>query len=410
MPGSLEGVKVVELATMVAAPSCAGVLADWGAEVIKVETPAGDPMRHHFQPMSEDSPPFELDNRGKRGIVLDLKKPVSLDVMLRLLAEADVFVSNVHYDSLESLGLDYESLHERFPRLIYCHMCGYGLHSSERDRPAYDVGAYWSRTGFAHMYTTPGCHPPIHRGGAGDHPTGAIAAGGVCAALFARERSGEGQLVEASLVRAGAYCIAWDLLIKMQRPNMQDEPWHRSKSLVPITNVYQTRDNRWIWLLMFEIERHLEPFMRAIGLWEQYGDDPTFAPYDERDVGEGFTITQYALDRIERAIAIFDETLASKTLAEWREIFDEHGIWYEVVQNREEFLADPVARDTNTIVEDPDSGVRTIATPIELEHMDRANYFRPAPDLGGNTVEILDELGLSADERAEVLREIGREI
>jgi crotonobetainyl-CoA:carnitine CoA-transferase CaiB-like acyl-CoA transferase len=228
--------------------------------------------------------------------------------------------------------------------------------------------------------------------------------------LFARERSGEGQLVEASLVRAGAYCISWDLLIKMQRPNMQDEPWHRSKSLVPITNVYKTKDGRWIWLLMFEIERHLEPFMRAIGLWEQYGDDPTFAPYDERDVGEGFTITQYALDRIERAIAIFDETLASKTLAEWREIFDEHGIWYEVVQNREEFLADPVARDTNTIVEDPDSGVRTIATPIELEHMDRANYFRPAPDLGGNTVEILDELGLSADERAEVLREIGREI
>jgi crotonobetainyl-CoA:carnitine CoA-transferase CaiB-like acyl-CoA transferase len=409
MPGSLEGVKVVELAIMVAAPSCGCVLADWGAEVVKVETQDGDPMRHHYLPMSEYSPPFELDNRGKRSIVLDLKKPTCLGVFHRLLAEADVFLTNVHYDSLQGMGLDYESLRERYPRLIYCHVSGYGLRGEERDRPAYDVGAYWSRTGFAHMYTSPGYHPPIHRGGVGDHPTGAIAAAGVCAALFARERTGRGQLVETSLVRTGAYCVGWDLMVKMLWPDFQDEPFHRSKSLVPISNVYRTKDDRWIWLLMFEVERHLEPFMRTIGLWEQYGDDPVFAPFNEKDVGEGFRLTEYALNRLERAIEIFDETLASKTLAEWREVFDENGIWYEVVQNREEFLADPVATQTRAVVEDPETGSRSLATPVELENMDRANFLRSAPDHGGNTTEILGELGLSAEKREAVLREIGRE-
>jgi crotonobetainyl-CoA:carnitine CoA-transferase CaiB-like acyl-CoA transferase len=255
------------------------------------------------------------------------------------------------------------------------------------------------------MYTTPGHHPPIHRGGAGDHPTGAMAAGGICAALFARERTGEGQLVEMSLVRSGAYCVSWDLLIKMQRPNMQDEPWHRSKSLVPINNVYQTSDGRWIWLLMFEVDRHLEPFMKAIGIWDEYKDDPTFEPYNEKDIGEGFTLTQYALDRLERGIAVFDRAFAERTLAEWRSVFDEHGIWYEVVQNREEFLADPVARDARAIVENPETGARTVATPVELEHMDRDNYFRPAPKLGEHTEEVLDELGLSPEQRAQVLAE-----
>jgi crotonobetainyl-CoA:carnitine CoA-transferase CaiB-like acyl-CoA transferase len=227
----------------------------------------------------------------------------------------------------------------------------------------------------------------------------------VCAALYARQHTGMGQLVEASLVRAGAYCIGWDLMVKMHRPNLQDEPWHRSKSLVPINNVYRTRDGRWIWLLMFEVERHLEPFMRAVGLWEKHGQDPTFAPYDERDIGEGFTLTDYALNRIERAVAIIDDTIASKTLAEWREIFDDNDIWYEVVQNREEFMEDEVARDTRTIVKDPKTGTRAVATPVELEHMDRDNFYRPAPELGQHTQQILEELGLPEPDRQAIVEE-----
>jgi crotonobetainyl-CoA:carnitine CoA-transferase CaiB-like acyl-CoA transferase len=406
MRGVLEGIKVVELATMVAAPSCAGILADWGADVIKVESPAGDPMRIHYQPMSDFSPPFELDNRGKRGLVLDLKRPASQTAIHRLLERADVFITNVRPRAISALGLDYDSLHARYPRLVYCHLTGYGLEGADRDRPSYDVGAYWSRTSLAHMLTAPGYHPPIQRAGVGDHPSGAAAAGGICAALFARERSGEGQQVSVSLVRTGAYSISWDLMVKLHMPGFQDEPFLRAKSLVPISNVYLTKDGRWIWLLMFEVDRHMEPFLKAVGLWERYRDDPTFEAHSEKDIGEGFTLTQYAFDRIERAVRIIDETFAERTLAEWREILDEHDIWYEVVQNREEFLADPVARDAGAVVEDPSTGARTIATPVELDHMDRDNFFRPAPGLGEHTREILDELGLSGEEREAVLREI----
>ena len=409
MERALEGVRVVEMATMVAGPACAAVLADWGAEVIKVESPTGDPLRHHYQPASDFSPPFELDNRGKRSITLDLKRPASQNVLHRLLERADVFITNVHTDSLAGLGFDYQAVHERYPGLIYCLLSGYGPEGPEANRPGYDVGAYWSRTGLAHMHTVPGRPPPILRGGAGDHPSGAMAAGGVCAALFAREQTGEGQRVSLSLVRAGAYAAGWDLMVKMHMPNLQEEPWHRSKSLVPINNVYRTKDDRWIWLLMFEVERHLQPFLQAMGLWERVKDDPTFAPYDEKDVGEGMTLTQYALDRIHKAIAIFDESFAEKNLAEWRHIFDEHGIWYEVVQDRSEFLADPVASDSGTIVQDPATDARAVATPVELENMDRENFFRPAPQLGQDTPEILAELGLSADQRQQVLAEIGRD-
>jgi len=180
-------------------------------------------------------------------------------------------------------------------------------------------------------------------------------------------------------------------MVKMHMPNLQEEPWHRTKSLVPINNVYRTKDDRWIWLLMFEVERHLPRFLQAIGLWEEVKDDPTFAPYSEKDVDEGMQLTQYAIDRIHKAIAIFDDRFAEKTLAEWREILDEHDIWYEVVQDRLEFLADPVALDSGTIVEDPATGARVVATPVDLENMDR------------------DEIGLSADERRQVLAEVGHD-
>jgi crotonobetainyl-CoA:carnitine CoA-transferase CaiB-like acyl-CoA transferase len=157
---------------------------------------------------------------------------------------------------------------------------------------------------------------------------------------------------------------------------------------------------------MFEVERHREGFLRAVGLWEREKDGPTFEPYNEKDIGEGFTLTQYAFDRIERAIAILDEVFAARTLEQWRTILDDHGVWYEVVQDREEFLADDVARDTGAIVENPETGARVLATPIELEDMDRDNLFRPPPALGQHTGEVLEDLGLSDKERQTVLREI----
>ena len=197
MAGPMDGIKVVELGFWVAGPSCGGILADWGADVVKIEPPEGDPFRGVMAILGAEyaanNPMFELDNRGKRSLVLNLQDPRGQEIALALIDAADVFVTNQRPGGLERLGLDYESLAARNPRLIYAHVTGYGPESSERDRASYDVGAFWARAGIAAMLTAPGGEPPLQRGGMGDHTAGSQAAGAVAAALFHRERTGEGQ-------------------------------------------------------------------------------------------------------------------------------------------------------------------------------------------------------------------------
>ena len=156
---------------------------------------------------------FELDNRSKRSIALDLTSDDGLGIAIELIADADVFVTNLRIGALERLGLGAESICERFPRLVYCHITGYGREGDDADRAAYDVAAFWSRSGIAHLLTEPGGDPPFQRGGMGDHSTGISGAAAVSAALFARERSGEGQLVSTSLFRQGIYTIGFDVNI-----------------------------------------------------------------------------------------------------------------------------------------------------------------------------------------------------
>src|SRR5262245_4981308 len=196
MSGPMQGVRVVELGFWVAGPSAAGILADWGADVVKLEPPDGDPFRALFLAMVGQAmpinPPFELDNRGKRSIALDLTRPEGRQLAYKLIDGADVFVSNFRPEILERFGLDYPSLSRRNPRLVYASVTGYGLEGPDRDRPAYDVGAFWSRAGIATALTTPGGDPPMQRGAMGDHTTGMTAAGGIAAALFSREKTGQG--------------------------------------------------------------------------------------------------------------------------------------------------------------------------------------------------------------------------
>src|SRR5215831_16711029 len=160
MPGPLEGVRVVELGLWVAGPSAGAVLADWGADVVKIEPPDGDPFRGLYLSVAgaevPANPPFELDNRGKRSIVLDLRVPEAREIAYRLLDRADVFVTNVRPAALARLGLDWETLAARNPRLVYGRVTGYGETGPDADRPSYDVGAFWSRAGIAAALTPPG--------------------------------------------------------------------------------------------------------------------------------------------------------------------------------------------------------------------------------------------------------------
>ena len=187
MPGPMRDVKVVELGVWVAGPATAGILADWGAEVVKIEPIGGDPARIFQFLLGGDmptNPVFEMDNRSKRGIAVDLSTDNGLAVLWDLLAEADVFVTNLRVGGLERLGIDYASIADRFPRLVYCQLTAYGRYGEDADRPSFDVGAFWARSGIASLLSSEDGDPPFQRGGMGDHSTAMSAAGAVAAALF----------------------------------------------------------------------------------------------------------------------------------------------------------------------------------------------------------------------------------
>ena len=204
MAGPMEGVRVVELGVWVAGPAAGGVLADWGADVVKIEPPKGDPARSFQRMLGGDmpnNPVFELDNRGKRSIVSDLANEDGKALALELLDTADVFLTNVRADALARAGLDPETLLARNPRLVYGHISGYGLEGPDANRAAYDIAAFWARSGIASLLAPPGGPLPFQRGGMGDHSTGVAFAGAISAALFSRSNTGKGQLVSTSLLR-----------------------------------------------------------------------------------------------------------------------------------------------------------------------------------------------------------------
>lgn len=380
MSGPLAGIKVVELGVWVAAPAAGGILADWGADVVKIEPPEGDPSRLFQQMLGGDmptNPVFEMDNRGKRGVVLDLTVADDLAIALELLDEADVFVTNIRTAALARLGLDDQALLARNPRLVYGHITGYGRHGADADQAAFDIAAFWSRAGIAHLLTPEGGELPFQRGGMGDHNTGLALAGGVSAALFARERTGEGQLVTTSLYREGVYTISFDLNMVLgwgQYPAIGD----RTRMPSPTANNYTAGDGRRFWIVGLVGDRHWPPLARVVG-HPEWLDDERFAT---------------ARARAENCVPLrelLDAEFAGKSLDEWREIFaGEPDMFWAPVQDPHDVVNDPVLRDIGGIIDVPDGpGVTPmIATPVDFG----GNPLSPrgiAPTLGQHTDEIV---------------------
>ena len=182
----LKGLKVVEFAAYIAGPGAAGILGDWGADVIKVERPGGDAMRHAFADLKEDigsNPTFDMDNRGKRGIVLDISKPQGREALAKLAAEADVFLTNVRPASLKRAGLDDKTLCAANPRLVYAVITGYGLEGPDAHLPGFDVTAFWARSGIGYMTAPKGTEPFMRTSGMGDHSTSLATVSAILAAL-----------------------------------------------------------------------------------------------------------------------------------------------------------------------------------------------------------------------------------
>jgi crotonobetainyl-CoA:carnitine CoA-transferase CaiB-like acyl-CoA transferase len=378
----------------VAGPSCSAVLADWGADVIKVEPLAGDPMRSMERAYGGINPPFELDNRGKRSLAVDLRGEDGKEIVHGLLAQADVFVTNFRPGGLERAGLDYESLHARYPRLIYAAVTGYGLTGPERDRAAYDVGAFWARSGIVHALTADGMQLPYQRGGMGDHMTGLSAAGGVSAALFHRERTGEGQLVTASLLRLGSYLLGWDHNVTA-RLGIDTTPVSRTAPPNPIMNSYPCGDGRWLMMLGLEGERHWPGVVRALDRPE-WSEDPRFVTLEARRANSAVLVSA------------IEEVLATRSRAEWGEIFDREDVWWAPVQSTLEMRDDPQARAIGCYVETPlpdGSTAEMVASPVDFSAAPWSVDL-PTPELGQDTEVILMELGYDWD-RIEQLKASG---
>jgi len=383
MAGPVEGVNVVELGVWVAGPAAGGILADWGADVIKIEPPTGDPARMFGRMLGCDlglNPPFEMDNRSKRSVVLDLGTDAGRGTAFELLAGADVFLTNVRPGALQRLGLDFESVAAANPRLVYGLITGYGESGPDADRAAYDVAAFWSRAGVAHLLTRPGETPPFQRGGMGDHSAGMTMAAAVCAALLARERTGTGQLVTTSLYRQGAYTVSFDLNTYL----MSGQPiaiGQRDSMGNPCMNNYTAQDGRRFWIVGLEPERHWPALCRAVGRPE-WRDDPRFADARSRAVNSA------------ALIAALDEIFATRPLDEWARIFaGEPEFFWSPVNTLEDVVADEQFHAAGGIVDVPDgdAAVPMVATPADFHGTPWAPRSA-APELGQHTEEVLADL------------------
>ncbi|MGV0716630.1 CoA transferase [Mycolicibacterium sp. XJ662] len=386
MAGPLEGTRVVELGVWVAGPAAGGILADWGADVVKIEPPTGDPARTFGRMLGiEDglSPPFEMDNRGKRSVVLDLTAEPGRLSALELLCDADVFLTNVRPGALRRMGLDFATVAAGNPALVYGLITGYGENGPDGDRAAYDVAAFWARAGLAHLLTRPGQTPPFQRGGMGDHAAGMTLAAAVCAALVARTRTGQGQLVSTSLYRQGAYTVSFDLNTFLltghtiaigQRETMGN----------PCMNNYTAGDGRRFWIVGLEANRHWPPLCRAVGRPE-WLTDPRYE-----------TARSRAVHAVE-LIAELDEIFATRTLDQWSKTFAaEPELFWAPINSVEDVLADDQFHAAGGIVDVPDgpdgeASVPMIASPADFS----ATPWAPrsaAPRLGEHTEEVLAEL------------------
>jgi crotonobetainyl-CoA:carnitine CoA-transferase CaiB-like acyl-CoA transferase len=390
MGGPLEGIKVVEMGVWVAGPAAGAILADWGADVVKIEPPGlGDPARLFGSMLGGDlpfNPIFENDNRSKRSVVVDVRRSEGLKIVLDVLRGADVFLSNIRPAALTRLGLDPDGLCERFPRLIYGLITGYGREGADADRAAYDVAAFWARSGIAAALTPEGSTPPFQRGGMGDHNVAVSLVSGICAALFKRSQTGKGQIVSTSLLRQGLYTLSFDLAVTA-RFGVGIAAGNRKTMGNPAMNCYADCDGRFFWLVGLEGERHWPPLARAVG-HPEWIEDPRFAGPGDR--------AQNAPELIEELDAIF----ATRTREAWGEIFDaEEDLWWAPVQTIEEVFADPQAHAAGGFVEVPDDEGTTLlpSTPVDFDGTPWAPRCM-APEHGQHTEEVLNEIGRSPAE------------
>jgi len=390
----LEGIRVVEMGLWVAGPSAGGLLADWGAEVVKLEMPTGDPMRTLYSALSGSKesrcPPFDVHNRGKRSVAIDVNHADGCALAHKIIASADVFLTNMRPQFLRRAGLDHEQLLAANPKLVYGILTGYGLVGPDKDAPGFDMAAFSARSGVSYRATPPGGVPPTLPGGMGDNVTAIALVAGILGALLCRERTGRGQLVSTSLLRTGMFCESMELSAYLALGKVMSPP-SRTRPQNPLMNSYRASDGKWLWLIGAEAERHWEPIVKALGAPELLADERFKTSRDRRRNAEAL-------------VAAFDAIFARRTRDEWAAVFAEHDIWWAPVNSFEDVVSDAQAQACGAFVDVPSMAAdgttqKSLATPLDFGASPVEPPLAP-PQLGSDTDAVLREVGVSADEIA----------
>src|SRR6201996_2201407 len=370
--GIFDGLKVLDCASFIAAPAAATVLSDFGAEVIKIEPPGtGDPYRALPKlpgyPISEHNFAWLLEGRNKRSLALDLSKLEAREVLYRLAAEADVFITNFPPGVRKRLGITYEDIKPKNPRLIYASFTGYGEKGAEADKPGFDSNAYWARSGLMDLVradenTTPARSVP----GMGDHPCAMAFYRAIVTALYKRERTGEGSHVATNLMANGVWAAGVLAQAKLCGAKFQERR-PREQALNAVTNHYRCKDGRWLILSLLNEERQWPALARCLGR-DDLVADPRFTTKADRHA------------RSLELIAIFDELFAG------------NGLVFGVVGILDDIPNDAQMIENDVLVPFENDQLLTINSPIWIEGSDKVKPRHP-PEIGEHSEEILREAG-----------------
>ena len=396
----LKGIKIVDFTTYAAAPCSVRMLADWGADVIKVEGFSGHPMRAFGANLGdtpyteEENPVWEYENGNKRGISVDLKTEKGMEIMNKLLSEADAFVSNVRAASLDKLGLSYEKLHEKYPKLVVGVISGYGLYGKDAPRPGYDVVAFWAKGGALIDMSPDGKAPVTAPYATGDHTCGLALASGILGGILKAKNTGIGEKIVVSLY--GTSIWANSLMIIGTQYGVQ-YPQSRYNPGNPLINSYKCKDGKWITLTILAYERYWDTFCDIFGL-DDIKNEPAYRKL--QTVVADKEILEHCVRRIEEQFILQDREY-------WVEKLVEADIPFERTLQWKDIPTDQQAIDNNYVKEFKMKSGNTFMlpmTPVQFEGNEGLDS-KPAPLLGEHTEEVISELGYSKAEIEQMIKD-----
>ena len=381
-----SGLKVVDFASVIAGPSAAVILSDFGADVLKVEPPAGELWRvgHKIppQPQAKDAYPWHLANRNKRGMTLDLKSPSAKQVLERLVKWADVLIVNTPHPARKKLGLEYEDVVGWNPRLIYADLTGFGEKGPDANLPGFDITSYWARSGLLSMTRDAGAAPTWPVAGSGDNASAVGLYSAIVTALYRRERTGKGSHVTTSLLAEGI----WSASVSIQAALCDAKFFglhDRKNPANAAMNVYRSADDTWFVLLVTPDK--LAAVAKAI--------DRTDLLTDPR-----FSDPAKLVQNMSQLTAILDEVFSSEPMSHWYEVFNGVHVTFGAVRGPQEVINDPQLRVNEIVVPLEGAGGKltlTVSSPIQVHGVTKT-AARRAPELGEHNDEILKDLGFDA--------------